>query len=133
MSYVYISYVPCLLSFIIYVCVMCRFCNLPSACWLGTLVNMKLFHKPRISGTDIHGRTFWDKFLRSGEIHNTLHVYNTKTVTDCSRGQRGSSKGWERMDIFTCCYCNENLLLKSEIRVNFVSTLTRKLNERSLR
>jgi len=38
--YVYISYVSCLLSFNIYVCMMFRFCNLPSACWLGALINM---------------------------------------------------------------------------------------------
>jgi len=38
--YVHVSYVPCLLSFIIYVCMMFCFYNWPSGCRLGTLINM---------------------------------------------------------------------------------------------
>ena len=38
--YVYVSYVPCLLSFIIYVCIIYRFCNWLPGRWLGTLIKL---------------------------------------------------------------------------------------------
>jgi len=34
--YVWVSYEPCLWSFIVYVCIMRCFCNWLSGCWIGT-------------------------------------------------------------------------------------------------
>ena len=38
--YVYVQYVPCYLSLIIYICMLCCFCNWPSGCWFRTSINM---------------------------------------------------------------------------------------------
>jgi hypothetical protein len=36
---VFVSFVSCSLSVVICVCMLCCFCNWPSGCWLGTLIN----------------------------------------------------------------------------------------------
>jgi hypothetical protein len=63
-----VSYIlSCSLSIVICVCLLCCFCNWPSGCWLGTLINQNWI--------ELNWIEFWQNIIKNTVILKTKYIY----------------------------------------------------------